>query len=538
MGEISGALEEVFTRHRAEVKAVSGVYGASYQGDEDFTAVSREVAAFAKAEGRQPRMLVVKLGQDGHDRGMKVIATAFADLGFDVDVGPLFQTPEEAARQAIDNDVHVVGVSSQAAGHKTLVPELVKALAAQGAPQIAVVVGGIIPPRDYAFLRESGVAAVFGPGTAVPKAAREVCCAERWAERAVDERERREIRSARGLGDAIARAGDRRAIARTITLLESTRADRAERGQQILDALVSDTGGALRVGITGPPGVGKSTFIESLGLHLLDAGHRVAVLAVDPSSPVTRGSILGDKTRMERLAQRDEAFIRPSPSGGTLGGVAQRTRECMLVCEAAGYDVVIVETVGIGQSEVTVAGMVDFFLVLLQPGSGDELQGIKKGVLELADGLVVNKADGDGRALAERARHDYERALSLLRPLSPSWKPRVLAASGLTGEGVDATWQMVLAHRDALRASGEARGAPPRADARLDVEPGRRGPRARVPVASGGGRADPRPRRRRGGSAHDAGACRSRAAGRFPLRLERAPGHCEQLPTCPGGKRR
>jgi methylmalonyl-CoA mutase len=174
VGEISQALEDVYTRHRAEVRAVSGVYGASYQGDEDFSAVSREVAEFARAEGRQPRMLVVKLGQDGHDRGMKVIATAFADLGFDVDVGPLFQTPEEAARQAIDNDVHVVGVSSQAAGHKTLVPELVAALAAQGAPQIAVVVGGIIPPRDYAFLRESGVAAVFGPGTAVPKAAREV----------------------------------------------------------------------------------------------------------------------------------------------------------------------------------------------------------------------------------------------------------------------------------------------------------------------------------------------------------------------------
>jgi LAO/AO transport system kinase len=255
--------------------------------------------------------------------------------------------------------------------------------------------------------------------------------------------------------DAI-RAGDRRAIARTITLLESTRADHAERGQQILDALVPDTGGALRLGITGPPGVGKSTFIEALGLHLLGRGHRVAVLAVDPSSPVTGGSILGDKTRMERLAQRNEAFIRPSPSSGTLGGVAQRTRESMLVCEAAGYDVVIVETVGIGQSEVTVAGMVDFFLVLLQPGSGDELQGIKKGVLELADGLVVNKADGDVRPLAERARQEFERALSLLRPLSPSWRPRVLAASGHTGDGVDAVWQMVLAHRDALRASGEA----------------------------------------------------------------------------------
>ena len=182
----------------------------------------------------------------------------------------------------------------------------------------------------------------------------------------------------------------------------------------------------------------------------------MAVLAVDPSSPVTGGSILGDKTRMERLAQREEAFIRPSPSGGSLGGVAHRTREAMLVCEAAGYDVVIIETVGIGQSEITVAGMVDFFLVLLQPGSGDELQGIKKGVLELADGLVVNKADGDSKALAERARQEHERALSLLRPLSPSWRPRVLAASSLAGTGIDAVWTMVLEHREALRASGEA----------------------------------------------------------------------------------
>jgi methylmalonyl-CoA mutase len=174
VGEISAALEQVYTRHRADVRAVSGVYAASYHGDASFEALVREVATFAEREGRRPRMLVVKLGQDGHDRGMKVIATAFADLGFDVDVGPLFQTPEEAARQAIENDVHVVGVSSQAAGHRTLVPELVRCLRAQGADNIAVVVGGIIPPRDYAFLHEAGVAAIFGPGTAIPKAARQV----------------------------------------------------------------------------------------------------------------------------------------------------------------------------------------------------------------------------------------------------------------------------------------------------------------------------------------------------------------------------
>ncbi len=216
-----------------------------------------------------------------------------------------------------------------------------------------------------------------------------------------------------------------------------------------------ETGGATRVGITGPPGVGKSSFIEALGLHLLAQSHRVAVLAVDPSSPVSGGSILGDKTRMERLAQDERAFIRPSPSGGSLGGVAQRTREAMLVCEAAGYDVVLVETVGIGQSEIAVHSMVDFFLVLVQPGAGDELQGIKKGVLELADALVVTKADGDQRKVAERARGEHARALELLRSPSPGWKPRVLLASASTGEGIPEVWTMIEENTRALAASGQ-----------------------------------------------------------------------------------
>ena len=260
--------------------------------------------------------------------------------------------------------------------------------------------------------------------------------------------------SASAFRDAI-RRGDRRAIARTITLLESTRADQAALGQAILDALVAETGGATRVGITGPPGVGKSTLIEALGLHLLAQQHRVAVLAVDPSSPVSGGSILGDKTRMDRLAQDERAFIRPSPSGGSLGGVAQRTREAMLVCEAAGYDVVLVETVGIGQSEIAVHSMVDFFLVLVQPGAGDELQGLKKGVLELADALVVTKADGEQRASAERSRSEHARALELLRAPSPSWRPRVLIASGSTGEGIPELWGMIEEHAAAVSASGE-----------------------------------------------------------------------------------
>jgi LAO/AO transport system kinase len=254
--------------------------------------------------------------------------------------------------------------------------------------------------------------------------------------------------------DAI-RAGDRRALARAITLLESTRADQSALGQQVLEELVPYTGRAVRVGVTGPPGVGKSTFIEALGLHLVELGHRVAVLAVDPTSPVSGGSILGDKTRMERLAQHPAAFIRPSPSGGTLGGVAHRTREATLVVEAAGHDVVIVETVGIGQSEVAVASMVDFFAVLLQPGAGDSLQGIKKGVLELADALIVTKADGDQRALATRTRAEHESALGLLRPASAHWRPRVLVTSAVEGHGIPEVWRAILDHRAALEGAGE-----------------------------------------------------------------------------------
>jgi len=251
------------------------------------------------------------------------------------------------------------------------------------------------------------------------------------------------------------RRGDRRALARLITLLESTRPDRASLGRVVLERLVPHTGGAVRVGITGPPGVGKSCFIETLGLQLIAKGHRLAVLAVDPSSPLTGGSILGDKTRMERLAREEAAFIRPSPSGGSLGGVAYRTREALLACEAAGHDVVLVETVGIGQSEVAVASLVDFFLVLLQPGAGDELQGIKKGVLELADALVVNKADGEQAAAAERTRAEHVQALNLLGGAGGHWRPPVLAASARTGEGIARVWDCVLEHRRTLEASGE-----------------------------------------------------------------------------------
>jgi LAO/AO transport system kinase len=256
------------------------------------------------------------------------------------------------------------------------------------------------------------------------------------------------------LADAI-RAGDRAVLARAITLIESTRADHQKTARALVQALMPATGGAVRVGITGMPGVGKSTTIDTLGTVLTGQGHRVAVLAVDPSSSRTGGSILGDKTRMARLANDPAAFIRPSPAAGTLGGVAAKTRETMLLAEAAGYDVILVETVGIGQSETAVADMTDFFLVLMLPGAGDELQGLKKGVIELADMIAVNKADGDNIKRATAAAAEYRAALHILTPRSPTWEPPVITYSGLTGAGVDALWQNVLDHRARLTDSGE-----------------------------------------------------------------------------------
>ena len=250
-------------------------------------------------------------------------------------------------------------------------------------------------------------------------------------------------------------ASDSATLARTITLLESRNLEHQRLAQQVLAELLAHSGGARRVGITGVPGVGKSTFIDQLGVNLTARGHRVAVLAVDPTSSRTGGSILGDKTRMSRLAVDPQAFIRPSPAGSTLGGVTRATRETILVCEAAGYDVVLVETVGVGQSETVVAEMVDFFLVLMLSGAGDDLQGIKKGVLELADLIAVNKADGDNRTRAELAAADYRAALHLMRPASPTWSPPVVLCSGLADEGLDELWEQIEIHREKMGASGE-----------------------------------------------------------------------------------
>ena len=256
------------------------------------------------------------------------------------------------------------------------------------------------------------------------------------------------------LADLI-RKGDRRALAQAITLIESTRSDHRVEASVLLESLIPYAGRSIRLGISGVPGVGKSTFIEALGNHVIDQGHRVAVLTVDPSSAISGCSILGDKTRMELLSRRPEAYIRPSPSGNTLGGVTRRSREALLLCEAAGFDVIIVETVGVGQSETRVADMTDTFMLLLLPGGGDELQGIKRGIMELADLILINKADDDLQSLAGRSAAEYRAALRLLHPRSADWKVEVQTCSARDGTGIGEAWESVLRHRQVLESTGE-----------------------------------------------------------------------------------
>lgn len=256
------------------------------------------------------------------------------------------------------------------------------------------------------------------------------------------------------LADAVC-GGDRRSLARAITLIESSRSEDREVAIQLLDLLTPHTGKSIRIGISGVPGVGKSTFIENLGTHIIDRGHKIAVLAVDPSSAISGGSILGDKTRMETLSNQVKAYIRPSPAGRTLGGVTRHTRETICVVEAAGFDVVIVETVGVGQSEISVAEMTDFFMLMLLPGGGDELQGIKRGIIELADLVVVNKADGDFAAAAGRAAADYRNALGFLHPRHPDWEVPVETCSALENKGLDTIWKIIERYKEKMSTNGE-----------------------------------------------------------------------------------
>ena len=250
-------------------------------------------------------------------------------------------------------------------------------------------------------------------------------------------------------------AGERMKLSRAITMVESNAPKHFAMAQDIVQQLLPHTGRAIRIGITGVPGAGKSTIIEALGCMLCKMGHKVAVLAVDPSSSITGGAILGDKTRMENLSKEKNAFIRPSPAGGTLGGVSRKSRETMLLCEAAGYDVVLVETVGVGQSETTVRSMVDFFLVVVLTGAGDDLQGVKKGVIELADAILVNKADGDNKTRAMVTRADYEQILHYLRPATEGWTTKAYTCSAYTGEGIDGIWQVMLEYMEQMKQTGQ-----------------------------------------------------------------------------------
>ncbi|AQQ53043.1 methylmalonyl Co-A mutase-associated GTPase MeaB [Planococcus lenghuensis] len=257
--------------------------------------------------------------------------------------------------------------------------------------------------------------------------------------------------------DALAReieAGSRQHLSKAITLIESADPDHQRNGQELLNRLLPKTGNSIRIGITGVPGAGKSTFIETFGTMLTERGHRVAVLAIDPSSTVTGGSILGDKTRMEQLARNPRAFIRPSPTAGTLGGVHKKTRETMLLCEAAGYDVILVETVGVGQSETIVRGMVDLYLLLVLTGAGDELQGMKKGIMELADAIVVHKADGPNEKLAKKTVSEYKQMLKFLQPATPGWVTSAISASSVTGNGIEDIWNLVQRFKETGTASG------------------------------------------------------------------------------------
>jgi len=256
------------------------------------------------------------------------------------------------------------------------------------------------------------------------------------------------------LADAV-RSGDRRSLAQAITLVESSRSEDRETAIQLLDLLTPHAGQSIRIGISGVPGVGKSTFIENFGTHIIDQGHKIAVLAVDPSSAISGGSILGDKTRMETLSKQIKAYIRPSPAGRTLGGVTRHTRETICIVEAAGFDVVVVETVGVGQSEIAVAEMTDIFMLMLLPGGGDELQGIKRGIIELADLVVVNKADGDLAAAASRAATDYRNALSFLHPRHPDWEVPVETCSALENKGLDTIWKIIERYRETMSTNGE-----------------------------------------------------------------------------------
>ena len=406
----------------------------------------RQLDRFISMEGRRPRVLMGRLERRTRDRLLKMATHYFGDLGFDVDLSPEGLTPERVAQMAVENDVHVICLTDIKENDTQLLEAIQAKLRQVRSENVCIIGIGDISPSDRDHLIHAGFAEIFTWGPMFSKSVGRLL--DRLMSGNFDP-ERPEA----CIEGVLAR--DRRMIAKTISMIESRAAKDQAKAQGILDGLYPHTGNAVRIGVTGIPGAGKSTFIDSFGMRLLEMGHRVAVLAIDPSSSISGGSLLGDKTRMARLSGDPRAYIRPSPSSGILGGVAGKTRETMMVCEAAGFDVILVETIGVGQTETVVASMVDFFLLLLVAGAGDQYQGIKKGISELADAIVITKADGDNIYNAHAAREEYTKALSLLRPESPLWRPPVVTCSAYDPGSVEEIWEIISQYVERLSNAGE-----------------------------------------------------------------------------------
>ncbi len=406
----------------------------------------RQLAAFIEKRGRRPRILMTG-PESKRDQSLdKIVANHFADLGFDVDISPPDLAVADLARLVDENDDHVVCVIGPPALLRNKVSEIKQALRAAKRDNIKILVVADASSKEIDSIIKAGAATVFRTEKDIIP----------FGPRLLDLLANRP--SAPRNHDFYIKgvlSGNRDAVTRTITLIESELPEHRQLAKHIINDLLPHAGQAIRVGISGVPGVGKSSFIESFGKFLLDKGYRVAVLAVDPSSSKSGGSILGDQTRMLQLAREPDVLIRPSPTQCMLGGVTRRTRETIIVCEAAGYNVILVETVGVGQSEIAVASMVDFFLVLMLAGAGDEIQGIKKGILEVADAIAVNKADGDNIQKALEAKQEYTKAMHLIKPSLSYWTPPVLTCSAHTKSGIDDIWATILEHRKLITAAGE-----------------------------------------------------------------------------------
>ena len=419
---------------------------ATASSDRNAIALLREKAnQFSQTAGRRPRILVSDIESSGLNQISKSVASFFSESGFDVDINLVQLPPRKIAEMAVENDVHFICIST----HRNVKPahlhQLTDSLNSEGGKEIGLIIVGKNSKSEQQALYRAGVSGVFSlKGLAMD--------IKEWFNRVQTEPQLPGDWQYYVNGVL---QGDKRIVSKAITLIESSLPSHLPTARNVIDHLLPRTGHAMRIGISGVPGVGKSTFIESFGKKLIREGYRTAVLAIDPSSSITGGSIMGDKTRMMTLTQEQDLFIRPSPAGTMLGGVARKTRETLVVCEAAGFDIILVETVGVGQSETTVASMVDFFLVMLLAGAGDEIQGIKRGILELADAVVINKADGDNIEKAKEAKKDYQSALSILYTSSLLWRPPVMTCSAVTLKGLDEIWKTIIDHRERMEAAGE-----------------------------------------------------------------------------------